>query len=225
MQEGPAMDLDEQQRVAMMRELHDAVTHGQSGIALQTMVAEASQDPAVWRRCLSNIQRLNRESVVQLRMLDRLLRDAVETIATDSLDIPGQRAPTAVAAGWQRQFGSEGAAIKLVVPMEADQIEVTVRNTVAAVLDFSGEYLASSLPAGDLSTIVVSLDQEQIRLVFKAASSAHRWLPPLSEAAWRNLQTRTALVGGELLGSGKIFAKTRSRTIELRLKVVAAEAI
>lgn len=218
------MGFDEQQRVAMMRELHDAVTHGQSSIALQTMVAEGSHDPDLLRRCLSNIQRLNRESVIQLRLLDRLLRDVADACASDSLDIPGQRAPTAVAASWQRQLGGEGAAMELSVPMEVDRIEVTARNTLAAALDFIGQYVASSLPAGDRSTIVVLMDDEQIRLVFTAASSARHWLPPLLGPAWRNLQARTVLVGGELLCSGKVSAKARSRKIELSLKTVAADA-
>lgn len=218
------MGFDEQQRLAMMRELHDAVIHSQSSIALQAMVAEGSEDPGLLRRCLGNIQRLNRDSVIQLRLLDRLLRDVADDFVSDPLDIPGQRAPTAVAANWQRQLGGESAGIELSVPMEADQIEVTARNTVAAALDFMGQYLANSLPAGDLSTIVVWTDEEQIRLVLEASSSAQHWLPPIWGSAWQNLQARTALMGGELLSSGKVSAKARTRRIELSLKFVAVDA-
>lgn len=215
------MGSDEQQRLAMMRELHDAVTHSQSSIALQVMVAEGSEDPVLLRRCLSNIQRLNQVSVIQLRLLDRLLRDAAGSFVCDPLDIPGQRAPTAVAADWQRQLGRQGASVEVSVSMEADRIEVTARNTVSAALDFIGQYLVISMPAGDLSTIEVLTNKEQIRLVFEARSSTEHWLPPIRGNAWKNLQARTALMGGELLCSGKVSARARTRRIELSLTIAA----
>lgn len=65
----------EQERLALSRELHDAVASGLALISMETASIEESEDPYELRDALSTVQQVSRATSAELRMLVRTLRE------------------------------------------------------------------------------------------------------------------------------------------------------
>lgn len=116
-------------RLAMMRELHDTVTHCLSSVALQVMAAEAQ--PSVQPSVIAEIRRLTQEATSVLGLLEKLLQSAdapAPRLSTSALWLP-----TVVAGERQLAFARRGAHVNLSVPRGADRLDVAGHDVVVTV--------------------------------------------------------------------------------------------
>lgn len=87
-----AEQVREQERLALSRELHDAVSSGLALISMETASVEDSDDAEELRGALEMVQQVARETSAELRLLVRTLRDpaAVTMAVPTSKELDGQ---------------------------------------------------------------------------------------------------------------------------------------
>lgn len=183
-------------RLAMMRELHDTVTHCLSTVALQVMVAETQ--PAGASRVLTEVRRLTQEALTVLGLVEKLLQ---------SVDAPGPQLntsalwlPTVAASEKQLNLDRHGAKVSVTVPREADQLDITSRYVLVLAINLALDHIERHLPIDDQPHMTTAISSSVVQFSFQNGSTTARTqLPPPSPAFINRLQARADLVGGKLL--------------------------
>lgn len=124
------------ERAAISRELHDVVVHKLSNISLQVMGSTHSDDPDELHDVLETIGQANAEALTDLRLLMDVLRDrTLEASPGVELQELTQRVPpTLRAASAELELVRAGFEPDVMVPKAADELPMTVQNTISRVL-------------------------------------------------------------------------------------------
>lgn len=182
-------------RLAMMRELHDTVTHCLSSVALQVMAAEAQ--PSVQPSVIAEIRRLTQEATSVLGLLEKLLQSA--DAPAPRLNTSALWLPTVVAGERQLSFARRGAHVDLSVPRGADRLKVTSRYVLVLALDLVTEHIDRRLPSGGKSEVSIHVTPNVVEFLFQPRSDVHQApLPVPPSESLDQLRTRVDLVGGDL---------------------------
>lgn len=183
-------------RLAMMRELHDTVTHCLSTVALQVMVAETQQTDA--SRVLTEIRRLTQEALTVLGLVEKLLQSVdapAPQLSTSALWLP-----TVTASEEKLNLDRHGAKVGVTVPREADQLDIASRYVLVLAINLAMDHIEHHLPTDEHPHMATAVSSSVVQFSFQNGSAtAQTQLPPPPPALINRLQARADLVGGKLL--------------------------
>ena len=182
-------------RLAMMRELHDTVTHCLSTVALQVMVAETQ--PAGASRVLMEIRRLTQEALTVLGLVEKLLQ---------SVDEPAPRLngsalwlPTIAASEKKVTLDGRRAKVHIAVHRDADRLDITSRYILVFAINLAFDHIERHLPIDDPPHVATDIFSSMVWFSFQNDSeSVHGQLPPPPPAFISQLRARADLGGGRL---------------------------
>lgn len=182
-------------RLAMMRELHDTVTHCLSTVALQVMVAETQ--PAGASRVLMEIRRLTQEALTALGLVEKLLQ-SVDAPAPQ-LNTSALWLPTVAASEKKVKLDRHRTKVHVAVPREADRLDITSRYVLVLAINLALDHVERHLPIDDPPQMVTDISSSMVQFSFQNGSaSTLTQLPPPPHAFISRLQARADPVGGRL---------------------------
>lgn len=188
--------INNDERLAMMRDLHDTVTHCLSTVALQMMVAEAQ--PHGPPRALTEIRHLVQESLTILGLMEKLLQSA--NAPPPQLNVSALWWPTVAAHDMKLTLDRAGAEVGVSVPREADQLEVASRYVLVLALNLARDHIKRHVSAGHNSDVEISVSTNVVQCAFRHAPGTSRApLPPPSPRSINSLRARAELVGGRVI--------------------------
>lgn len=183
-------------RLAMMRELHDTVTHCLSTVALQVMVAE--NQPAGSSSVLTEIRRLTQEALTALGLVEKLLQ-SVDAPAPQ-LNTSALWLPTVAASEKKLALGHQNAKVHVTVPRETDRLDITSRYVLVLAITLALDHIEHHLPMIGHPHVATAISSSMVQFSFHngSATSPARLPPPPPEFSTR-LQARADLAAGKLL--------------------------
>ena len=202
--------VDERQRIA--REMHDVVAHGMSVISVQAAAAQqvARTDPDKTVEVLSNIERVGRDSLTELRRMLGVLRNTdnpdVALAPQPGLDDVADAVAQSVAAGLPTNFAMSGLPTALPAGVELAIYRI-VQESLTNARKHAGQSATASvrLSYGDESVTVEVRDDGAGAMSALASTGAGNGLVGMRE--------RVEIYGGELsagprAGGGFIVSAT-----------------
>jgi len=187
------------ERRALSRELHDVVTHQLSTASLQIKGARQAADAAVLSRALGTIDRTTAEALTELRLLAHVLRDDPATAAsgTEIRELSERVPPTQAAAAAERALIGAGFEPVIEVPAAADDVELTVQQTVSrAVTESTANVIRHGEPRSRC-TIQVTVGRQQVTVRATNPFPVDGGRPALGWGL-KSLRERVSLTGGTL---------------------------
>ncbi len=185
------------ERAAISRELHDVVVHQLSTVSLQAMAAEDCQDPQRLREIVADIGDCAQEALRDLRLLTSVLRDAAFEAApgVEIQELTQRVPPTQQAATMALALVEAGFEPDVLVPARADDLPMTVQQTISRVIAEGVDNVIHHAPARCRCVVRVLLSEVCATVHVLSPVPSGFTMPSLGWGL-RGLQERIHLTGG-----------------------------